>query len=109
MGIFNTFANVQDKTLTGSWKPMTLFMYMFLIVVGVLLINASVKKMEYKLDRFLMIGVQVALLAVFINFISDNLFNTREKMYKKKGFSRQRSKAQAYSDARIGQVLTMMM
>ena len=108
MGIFNRIVDIQDKTLTGSWKAINIFLFMLLVTVGFLLLQKTMNKKEYKLENLISIGVQVALISVIINYITGGLFTSREKMYRKKGFSRQRSRAQAYSDARIGQVMTMM-
>ena len=67
------------------------------------------KKQHINIESIILTGTQVALFSLVINFISGGLFKSREKMYRKKGFSNQKSKAQAYANARVGQVLTMLM
>ena len=32
-GIFDTIVDMQDKTLTGTWKPLQLFIIMFFVVI----------------------------------------------------------------------------
>ena len=107
MSIFDIFVDAQDKTMTGTWNTMNLFILMFLVTIGGVLFNKIYKKEDYSMTSLFELGVKVDI-AVFINFITGKLFFARQKMYKKKGFSRQRSRAQAYSDARLTQVLTML-
>ena len=54
------------------------------------------------------LSLYIALFAVILNFIIGKLFKARERMYRKKGFSYQRSKAQAYSNARMGHILSAL-
>ena len=108
MSIFDFFVEAQDKTMTGTWTTVHLFLLMFMITVGGVLLNKIYKKEDYSMASLFELGIKVALIAVVINYITGKLFHARQKMYKKKGFSRQRSRAQAYSDARLTQVLTML-
>ena len=108
MSIFDVFVEAQDKTMTGTWNTMNLFILMFLITVGSVLLNKIYKKEDYSMLSLFELGLKIAFIAVIINYVTGKLFFARQKMYKKKGFSRQRSRAQAYSDARLTQVLTML-
>ena len=102
-GIFDHIVIVQDKTLTGSWKPMTLFMLIFLGGIGVTLLTKKIKKQEYNIENVVKSAILVAVIAVIVNYITGNLFISREKMYKTMGFSNKSSKGQAYADARLSQ------
>ena len=102
-GLFDRIVIVQDKTLTGSWKPMTLFLVMFLAVIGFTVLMKSLNKQEYIIENIIMFAIKVSIIAVIINYITGKLFTSREKMYKSKGFSNKSSKGQAYADARLGQ------
>ena len=102
-GFFDHIVIIQDKTLTGSWKPMTLFMIMFLVTIGVTLLMKKLIKQEYVIENIVKLALQVAIIAVIVNYVSGNLFTSREKMYKSKGISNKSSKGQAYADARLGQ------
>ena len=102
-GIFDYIVNFQDKTLTGSWKPKTIFLLTFFVAIGVNILMKEFKKQEYIIENIVKIAIQVAIIAVFVNYITGNLFKSREKMYKTMGFTNKSSKGQAYADARLGQ------
>ena len=102
-GIFDHIVIIQDKTLTGSWKPMTLFLLMFFAVIGLTIVMKKLNKQEFLIENVLKLAIQVAIIAVIVNFITGKLFTSREKMYKTMGFSNKSSKGQAYADARLGQ------
>ena len=102
-GIFDRIVIIQDKTLTGSWKPMTLFFLMFFSVIGIIILMKKINKQEYLIENVVKSAIQVAIISVIVNYITGKLFTSREKMYKTKGFSNKSSKGQAYADARLGQ------
>ena len=104
-GIFDTIVDMQDKTLTGTWKPLQLFIIMFFVVIIASYLYNYFIKSTTNLNDLYMFAFKVAIIAVIINFISGKLFVARKKMYTRKGFSKQRSTAQAYSDARLAQVM----
>ena len=102
-GIFDHIVIIQDKTLTGSWKPMTLFLLMFFAVIGLTIVMKKLNKQEFLIENVVKLAIQVAIISVIVNFITGKLFTSREKMYKTMGFSNKSSKGQAYADARLGQ------
>lgn len=104
-GIFDTIVIMQDKTLTGEWNSLILFVLVFILFnIGVYIYNIF-KGIENKKNENMIFGVKLAISAVIINYITGKLFKSRQRVYRKKGFSKQRSIAQAYSDARMGHVL----
>jgi len=102
-GIFDHIVIIQDKTLTGSWKPIILFTLTFLVVIGVTLLKKKINKQEYIIENIISFALKIAVIAVIVNYITGKLFTSREKMYKAKGFSNKSSKGQAYADARLSQ------
>ncbi len=103
--VFDTIVVMQDKTLTGEWNAFTLFVYIFVLFnIGVYLYN-QLKEIPNDKRKNINIGLKFAIGAVVLNYITGKLFKSRQKVYRQKGFSKQRSMAQAYSDARMGQVL----
>lgn len=103
--VFDTIVVMQDKTLTGEWNAVTLFILVFVLFnIGVYLYN-QLKGIENNKKENMNTGLKLAIGAVVLNYITGKLFKSRQKVYRKKGFSKQRSMAQAYSDARMGQVL----
>ena len=107
--IFDTIVVMQDKTLTGEWNGLTLFVLVFVLFnVGIYLYN-KMKQLPNDKNENMVFALQIALAAVVLNYITGKLFKSRQKIYKQKGFSKQRSMAQAYSDARMGQVLGAVM
>jgi uncharacterized membrane protein SirB2 len=99
---------MQDKTLTGTWKSSNLFFIVFFVTLVYIMIKNNVREIEQKPKETLFSAMQVSVIAVVLNYIAGNLFKSRKKMYKSQGFSSQRSTAQAYSNARLGQVLGAM-
>ena len=96
--LFNTVVNVQNKTLTGSWKSIHLFIIVFLVVYA----YNYIKNKSMENSELMKIALMFACIAIVMNFITRNLFKSREKLYKtKKGFSSQRARAQAYSNSRM--------
>ena len=102
-GIFDHIVIVQDKTLTGTWKPINLFLIMFFVVIGVTILMKEMSKQTYIVENVVKLALQVAIISVIVNYVTGKLFTSREKMYKSKGFSNKSSKGQAYADARLGQ------
>lgn len=102
-GVFDHIVLAQDKTLTGSWKPRTLFVLIFLISFGYLMIMKKIENEVFSFENSLKLAIKVALFALVVNYITGKLFTSREKMYKSLGFSNKSSKGQAYADARLGQ------
>ena len=101
-GVFDHIVIIQDKILTGTWKPITLFLLMFFGVIGITIMMKRLNKEEYIIENVVKIAIQVAIISVLINYVTGKLFTSREKMYKKMGFSNKSSKGQAYADARFG-------
>ena len=107
--VFDTIVIMQDKTLTGEWNGLTLFVLVFVLFsIGVYLYN-KLKELPNNTEENLMFGLKLAIAAVVLNYITGKLFKSRQKIYRRKGFSKQKSMAQAYSDARMGQVLGAVM
>lgn len=107
--IFDYIVIAQDKTLTGSWKPLDLFILVFLVICLIMILNRFLfKDLELSNDRIMMFALQGGIIAVIINFITGKLFASRKKMYKTKGFSSQRAKAQAYANSRMAHVVSAM-
>jgi len=104
-GIFDHIVIIQDKTLTGSWKPITLFLLMFFVVIGVTILMKKINNDEIIIENIVKIAIQVAIISVIINYVTGKLFISREKMYKTLGFSNKSSKGQAYADARLGHIV----
>lgn len=102
-GIFDYIVDAQDKTLVGSWKNTTLFILVFLVVIGLSIMMKSMQKKDYIIENVIIFALQIALFAIFVNYITGKIFISREKMYKSKGFSNKSAKGQAYADARLGQ------
>ena len=101
--IFDCIVNVQDKSLTGTWNPIMLFLTVFLLVTATAVLKKTIKKQTFDMEGTVTAALQYAIIAVIINYVTGKLFVSREKMYKSKGFSNKSSRGQAYADARVGQ------
>ena len=104
-GFFDIIVDIQDKTLTGTWNPLQLFILTFLVVCVVSYIYNYIIRSTIIKDELYMFSLKIAIIAIVMNFISGKLFVARKKMYTRKGFSKQKSTAQAYSNARLAQVM----
>ena len=107
--IFDSIVLFQDKTLTGSWDPIVLFIIVFL--TALILLNLKKKEKDKSIDNEIILknSFKAALFAILLNYITGNLFKSRQKLYRtKKGFSKQRAKAQAYADSRMGHIISGM-
>ena len=109
MSIFNTIVKLQNKSLTGTWNPVILFMIMFSLSYGIMYLKSIKDEKEFKKDDAIKTSVYVAIASVVMNYITGNIFVAKRKLYKSKGFSKQRSHAQAYANARQTQLLAAFM
>ena len=108
-GVFDNIVLIQDNFLTGSWNPLTLFIFMIMSSVVINYVYKTVNSMKINKNEIFIQALQIATIAIFINYVTGNLFTSRTKMYKTKGFSTQKATIQAYSDARLSQVLGVLM
>ena len=109
MKVFNTIVSLQDKTLTGSWKSSILFVFVFFAMFAFFYVTYKLynKPLNYNvIITYCLIG---AFVSVVMNFITGNLFTARRRMYKRKGFSKQRSHAQAYANSRHAHMMTAIL
>lgn len=104
--LFDAFVLFQDKTLTGSWNPAYLFLIVLIVYVTMTKLRAK-KGEDIDNNKLMMQAAKIAAGAVVLNFITGNLFKSRQRLYKsRRGFSSQRARAQAYADSRMGHIIS---
>ena len=107
--IFDKVVIIQDKSLTGDWKSFDLFILVILLSIITFYIYYKYNNIDIDLESIFYKSLKLAFISIVINFVSGKLFKSRQKIYKQQGFSKQRAKLQAYSDARFGHILTAIM
>ena len=100
--MFDTIVNISNKSLTGSFNSFKLFIVIFLISFGYL----YMKNPEFNQQNIIN-SVKVASVFVLLNYIKGKLFQSRIRLYKRRGFTKQKAYSQAYASARHMQLMSM--